>query len=357
MTGTTVPRKVAGFAAIGVLLAMAFFLPSWGNLRQRAVVEAARTFALSSIEAGGYEWSLRDGMPARGEGLLQERVQQFDRAETMEMRITPGLVSGMSIQEGDELARLVAPHLEAQRARLVAERDAKVAERALLAAGARPEEVTSAVRELELARGVRDGELPSLARARTLAEEGALSQAELETIEAQARVRDLEVALAQAEVDLARSPAQPEEQAVLTAEIAALDAQITQMDRLLEDNVIRSPITGIAEMGGNSFVVRVYDLGKAYLRIPIPETSRLLVERDAAVKFTTPSSPDRVFEGRIVDLSEDASTLNSAQVFWASAEIDNPDNALRSGMSGVARIHMASGAGVFAWLAYELWGF
>ena len=63
------------------------------------------------------------------------------------------------------------------------------------------------------------------------------------------------------------------------------------------------------------------------------------------------------FTGTVVDIGEDAETVNGGQVFWVSAEVSNPDLLLRSGMSGVARFDLKGQAGPLAAIWSELMGF
>jgi len=343
-------RFIAGILAIIVLACTSVLLPRWGFLRQKAVVEASQTFSLSSIANGGYEWNLRDGQPARGEGLVKERVQNFNRSDLMELELAQGLLTGDIVQEGQVLAAIHSPRLQSGFDQIRAERDALVAERALLAAGSRPEEIEEARRAVELARTIRDGERLELEKTRTLAQQGAISNLDLETAELQDRIRGLEIDLADAQLAVARSSARPEALSSLDAEIAAVNSRVDEIQALLDANTITSPIQGILEVGGNRVVLRVYNLDRVFLRVPIPESERLAVEKGAEVAFVTDSSPDRVFEGKVVDLGEDASTLNGLQVFWVSVEIDNPDHVLRSGMTGVARIRLSEERGFIAWI-------
>lgn len=352
-------RILAGIAAILVLAVTSVLLPKWGSLRQQAVVEAARTFSLSSIEAGGYEWSVREGRHARGDGLMRERVQTFDRSDLVELVLEPDLTTGTFVNEGQVLATLKAPHLQRELDRLKAERDAVTAERSLLSAGARKEEVQAAQREVDVARAVRESEQAALERLRLLARDGAVSPQELQAAELQDRVRAMEIALAEAELAVARSSAQPEAIAALDGEIAALEAEIQHMEDLLADNVIKSPVSGTLEVGGNTVVLRVYDTHKVYLRVPVPETDRAFVENGIQTDFVTPSCPGVLFRGQVVDVGEDAAPLNGVgpQVFWASVEIANAEGQLRSGMSGVARLNTLRERSLWSWLTHAVVGY
>ena len=350
-------RRLMGFIAIGLLGLCVLFMPNWTTLRERAVVEASQTFTLSSISPGVYEWVLQDGRSARGQGIVWERSLTFKRNDLVEIRLNEGLSTGDLVQAGQQLAFLRFPLNELRLQDLQARRDAVEANRRLLAAGGRVEDVAQAQRNLDLAKGVRDGDLALLERTRKLSSEGVIPALELEAAEIQQEIRELEVSLASAAVAVARASARPEALAALDAEAAALDARMAEIDILGRSDMVACPIAGVLELGGTDRLLRVYDLSTIYLRIPIPEKDRLNVAMGDQVEFVTASAPDKLFLGQVIDLSEDASNLNGRQVFWASVEVDNPDRLLRSGMSGVARIELGNGRSVWKWLGYEILGY
>jgi hypothetical protein len=329
-----------GLLSVLVLLALALFLPSWGAARQRAVVEASRTFSLASVAPGHYQWTLQDGRPARGQGLIEQRALQFERSDLVEMTLTPGLSTGAAIKTGDIVATIRSPlnerRLQEERAFL----EGLQSDRALLLAGGKVEEVAEARRRMELAQAERSGQLPLLDDTRRLAAEGAVSALELENAELQDHLRALEIEIARAAMNTVQAPARPEAVGRIDAEITAASVRIAEMERLQQENAVASPIDGVLEIGGNNVVLRVYDLDTVYLRIPIPESDRNRVLLGQSVSFRTPSTPSKGFRGTTVDLGEDASTLNGMQVFWLSAEISNADHALRSGMTGVATLDL-----------------
>lgn len=359
MQRLSIGRLAAGVLALLILLALCIVIPRWGAVHQRAVVEAGRTFRLSSEQAGIYIWSLREGSPARGQGTVEEHTVQFRRSELVELRLEDDLANGVEIREGQVLARFRSPRLQSTLQELHALRESLVAEQALLASGSRPEEVQAARARLELAEATREGELPQLERIRALADEGLVTDAELDAAELLDQVRELEIDLARAEVAVSRSSARPEALAAFDGQIAAVDAQLGELEILLDEFVIDSPIDGILEVGGGRRgVLRVYDIDVVYLRIPVPQAHRHRIGLNDPVTFRTPSSAGVVFEGTIVDLGENALNLNGQQIFWASAEIPNGGLLLRSGMTGEVELPVRGGqAGLIPTLWREIVGY
>jgi len=343
-------RRLVGALALLVLLLMAIFVPRWGGLRQKAVVEAARTFRLTSIEPGGHQWSLRDGWPAEGQALVREQVMQFERSDLVELELNPDLSPGDQIEEGQVLAWVRSPRDQRRMAELEAMRAELEAQRALLQAGGRREEVEEARRALAVAQAAWKGNLPQLERSQKLAAEGAISEAELEAAEVNHRLLELEAELASAALAVARSSARPEALAAVEAQVTALDARIGELEDRVTGKTIRSPIAGMLEMGGRRVVLRVYDLDPVYLRIAIHEAHRHELEVGSPVRFHTPSVPGTTYSGEVVDVSEDAANLNGLQVFWVSARVENPGFRLRSGMTGVTWLELDAGRGLLSYV-------
>ncbi len=326
-------RIAAGVAAVAVLVAAGIMLPEAGTLRAKAVVEAAQTFSLTSIGPGRYQSVLQRGLPARGQGLVHQKVLRFERSDLVELTLSDSLRSGQRIEAGTRLASLHSPLNERRLAELEAERADLEAERALLAAGDTVEAVQLAKVEERLAEAERQQLVPELERSRALAEQGVVSQAVLDEVELQDRVRALRIEVARAMTRAATASARPEALTRIEAQISAVDAQIAEVTRTLTADLVTCPIDGLLEVGGNKVVLRVYDLDPAYLRIPVPEAMRSRIAVGREVRFVTTAAGE-VFEGTVVDLSEDASDLNGIRVFWASAEVGNPDGTLRSGVTG-----------------------
>ncbi len=345
MTQVSRARFVIGLASIAVLVALSVVLPRRGGIRQRAVVEPGRTFTFRAEETGRYMTTLTDGAPARGKGTLRQKLLQFRRAELIELELAPGLENGTVVQAGELLATFRLPEIERQLAETRALRESMEAQRALLAAGGRPEEVAEARRRVELARAVRQGEQPQLERLRALSGDDLVTEAELEAAELRDEVRRLEIALAQAQLAVVTSSARPEQLESIDAELTAVDTRQNELEELLAQTRVITPISGILEVGGNRNLVRVYDIDTVYLRIPLPEADRYRIDNGARVRFETPSCRSRVFVGEIVDIGENATNLNGSQIFWTSAAIDNADHVLRSGMTGNVRVDLQGGGG------------
>jgi multidrug efflux pump subunit AcrA (membrane-fusion protein) len=316
------------------LFLLSLVLPRWGGVRDRAVVEAGRTFVLMSPSPGGFTWNLLDGRPAGNQAPVSHQHVQFDRAELVELKLAPDLATGATVVVGQQLAVIGSPALVRRLSELRAERAGLVAELALLHAGGRAEEVAEAERRLELAEARRAGERANLERTRSLRQEGLASESDLEMAQLRDESLRLDVELAKAQLAAVHGAARPEALKLLDAQIAGLDARLAELEEMSEAYQIRTPIPGILELGGSTEILKVHDLDTVYLRIPILQGARYRIDIGSRVLFRTPACPGRRFAGAIVDVGAQAINLNGRQIFWGSALVDNPEHLLRAGMSG-----------------------
>jgi hypothetical protein len=320
-----------------------------------AIVEAAATWEVGSDGAGRYRWTLIDGGHALGRSVQGEQVVGFSREDRVELTLTAGLQSGGLVTTGQQVAPVRSIQLRAAIDSLRAQRDALVAERALLVAGGRVEEVAEASRRVDVAVSARDAAAIELRRVDGLYAAGAAGAAERQIAAQLLDLREREVSLARAGVSVARAPARAESLASLDAQIAAADIEIQRVDGLLGAGTLASPIDGMVEIGGTSSIVRVYDLEHVFIRFAVPQSARGSVSVGDTATFEV-DGLDRTWQGALVEVSESVAWIGSAPTFIATARLDNPDFVLRTGMVGTVTVAPRAATGpllarLSAWLA------
>ncbi len=345
-TGASTRHRAAGSAALLVLAGLAVIAPSWGGLREPALVSASRTFQLSAPEPERYEWALTDGS-APGEQVLSRHSLLLERGELAGVALAPIAPAGSrepEVAAGQVLATLSLPRSERALAELRAAREALLAQRALLGAGAREAEVEQARRGLELARARLDRAEAVTRRLEALPPEGAVSEAERQDAELKRAERARAVDLAAAALIAARSPARPEAISEIDARLAAIDAGIAELEARLAEARIESPIAGVVDRGGGEpgVLLRVYELDPVYLHVPVDAAHYHRLRVGDPVRFVTASSPDREFRGELVAARAGASLLGGRSVVWVSVRVPNPRGLLRPGMIG--EVELSPGA-------------
>mgnify|MGYP000716195279 CR=1 FL=1 len=137
------------------------------------------------------------------------------------------------------------------------------------------------------------------------------------------------------------------------AQLAQARSSLERAGENLEDTVIVSPIDGVvlqrsvspgqtvvSAMSATTLFEVSTDLSRLQAEVDIDEADVAQVEPGQPTRFSVAAWPDRTFDATVarVDLSPD---LTSAVVYVAELHLDNPDGALRPGMTATASIESA----------------
>jgi HlyD family secretion protein len=142
----------------------------------------------------------------------------------------------------------------------------------------------------------------------------------------------------------------------LEAEVEAVHARLEQLESLIADARVYSPITGIVlvrsvesgeTVSAGTPVLSVGDLSRPWVRGYVPETRLAAVRIGAAVQITTDTWPGKVYPGRIVYLADEAEFTPKQietreervkMVYRIKVEVDNPHGELKLNMPVDGRI-------------------
>jgi len=301
-------------------------------------VRGAQVFSIASLEPGRYLCALRSNREAGGSALVRQRTLEFERSDLVDLELDPAIITGAEVGIGQPLAAVHSLRNEQRLQQLQAERDALLAQRALLEAGGLPAEVEAAKAQVAVARAEHEAALIELERAKALTEAGLISDLEFDVVVSAEEVCRLEVESSIAEVEVARDAARPEAISGVNAEIVALEASIAELGRLVDERAVLSPIDGLVRLGAEDCEVEIHAVDTVYLAIPVPGEKRALVQPGLMVRFVGDDVGGPALEGEIVAVDTEIAVVNGSAIVWASAEIDNQPRRLTPGMTGVAEI-------------------
>lgn len=327
-----------GVFAFLALVALTLFVPSWGRLRLPALVRGAQVFTISSLQPGRYLYGLRSNREAGASTLIRQRLLEFERSDLVELELNESIVTGTEIEVGQPVAAIHSLRNQQRLQHLQADHDALLAQRALLKAGGLPAEVQAAKARVAVARAERDAAQAELRRARDLAAAGLISDSEFDVLKSKEHVCLLEVESSLAEVEVARDSARPEAISEIDAEITALQANIAELNRLVDEKIVVSPIAGVVRLGAADCEIEIHSVNTVYLAIPVPGDKRAQIDLGSAVRFVGESAVSPALDGTIVAIDTEITVINGQAMVWASAEIDNRSRSLTPGMTGVAEI-------------------
>lgn len=300
---------------------------------------------------------------ACGKGKDEDVIAASGHVEATEVRLSAkvaGHVEAIPVQEGDEvtagqeIARLDTTDARLALAAARAERAQADAQRRLLVAGARREDIAEAEAQLDRAQADLRGAQQDFQRMQSLLESGSGTDKSRDDARTKRDMAAAAVAAAEERLRKLRAGSRPEEIDAATARVAAADARMAQLEQQIMDAVVRTPVKGVvteklAETGelvsrGTGLVV-VAELARPWLGIylPEPDLGRIRLGQEAEVAtdagqtrkgHVTFISPQAEFTPKNVQTPDERAKL----VYKVKIGIDNEDGLFKQGMPAEARL-------------------
>jgi len=305
---------------------------------------------LSAATLAGGSGAGRSGDDARLRLYGNVDIREVDLAYRVAGRLVEtGVDEGAAVVEGDTLARLDdAPYrLSLAAAEARAAQAGAVVER--LRAGSRAEEIDAARAAVGDARAAASIAAQNLDRKRTMAEDDATSEREVDEAVAASDRADAQLASARAALALAEAGPRSEDIAAAEAELAAAIAERDRLALQLEDTVLTAPAPGVilsrvreagAMLAAGEPVLVLSLTRRVDVRAWVSGPDLGQVAPGAPVSITTDVN-DRVYTGRVGFVSPRAEftpktvetpELRTDLVYRLRISVDDPDDALRQGM-------------------------
>jgi HlyD family secretion protein len=291
--------------------------------------------------------------------------------EATEVTIAPevgGRLVEVAVKEGDRveqgavIARLDTRDTELQMARIRAERDVAAAQLRLVEAAPRAEDVRYAQAQVDAAETevttleveAKSAEL-DLTRFESLLAANAGSQkqrddakARLDALRERQRGARERVRVAREALARVQAPARPEEVGAARTRIGVVTAQLAQLEKSVEDAVVKSPSTGVVTqnlveageiVAPRTPLVILTDLDRAWANVFVPEPAVPRIKLGQAATVQTDAgqmlqgtvtfvSPRAEFTPRNVQTAEERSRL----VYRIKVSVDNSAGILKQGM-------------------------
>lgn len=325
-------RKFTAIAVVLVVVLAGVYGISTLNGASAAIPESRLataelgTIARSVVATGKIEPVAKVEIKSKANGIIEQLLVDVDQ------RVQPGQV--LAVLDKETLtARLREAHanLEAARAALTAA-EAQAAKHAIEAespdvdfarsAHARAEQLhAQALVSQDTLEEAKSRYEQALNRQRAAASQTHVSRAGI----SQARAM---VAQAQAAVDRAQ-----EELANATIKAPIAGTVLTR------DVELGSPVSSILNMGANaSLVMTIGDIERVFVRGRVDEADIGQVRLGMPARITTESFRDKVFEGRVTQISPIGVERDNVTTFEVEVSIENPGQELKANMSANAEI-------------------
>lgn len=328
------PRKALAVSIVAVLSIVALGVAGYSTLARSAVsIDASRLatvergdLARSVVATGRIEPISKVDIKSKANGIIEKlRVEVGDRVR-----------AGQVLAELDK-ENLSARLREARAALMGAEANVRAAE-----AEFEKNKVEAEGPEVDLARR-------NLERAQKLHADTLISQQNLEEVRTQLNVAENRQHAASTQLGVTRARV-----GRAGAEVAQARAAFERAQEELDNATIRSPIDGIVlarpvevgspvssilNMGANATLVMVLgDISQVYVKGEVDETDIGTVKLGQPARIRVETFKDRLFEGRVTQISPMGTKADNVVAFDVKVSIDNPTGELLANMTANAEI-------------------
>jgi HlyD family secretion protein len=325
-------RKVTlGAVALGVLGVAAYGI-SVANGAAPAI-DASRLVAVergpmvrSVVATGRIEPIAKVEIKSKANGIIERLLVDVDH------RVTPGqILAELDKENLNARLREARANLEASRAAFNAA-EAQVGKNEI---EAESPDVEFAARAHDRAKRLSGQQLLSgdqLDAAQSAWEQAVNRQraARSQLLISRAKVEEAKAQVAQAQASVERA-----EEELANATIKA-PIRATVLSRDVE---LGSPVSSILNLGANAtLVMTLGDIEKVFVRGRVDEADIGFVRLDMPARITTESFRDRVFHGRVTQISPIGVERDNVTTFEVEVSIDNPGGELKANMTANAEI-------------------
>jgi len=290
-----------------------------------AIVERG-TMVRSVVATGKVEPITKVEIKSKANGIIERLLTEVDQI----------------VQSGQVLAELDKENLTARLREARANLQAAEAAREAAVAQLKKNEIEAESPDVELARR-------NSSRAKQLFEQKLVSQSQLdeatsglEQAENRKRAAGGQLVIARAKVVEATANVAQARANVERTEEELANATIKAPIRatvLTRDVEVGSPVSSILNLGANAtLVMTLGDIERVFVRGKVDEADIGRVRLNQAARITTESFPDRVFEGRVTQISPIGVDKDNVTTFEVKVSIDNPGKELKANMTANAEI-------------------
>lgn len=301
-------------------------------VRIRGVVTPQAEWMLMVTDDGVMERLLRGGV------MSASRSWQALRGEPISVSLVGSPCTGDSVAMGQPLAGVVFPLAVHGSATSSARLEGARARLRLLEAGPRPEEVACAEAT------ARSAELTALraateaALACSLASRELIASDEYNRTRVMAEVAAADRAATQAQLDLVRAGARPEEVEMLRAEIAALEAEAAQAGARAETTVVVAPVEAVVGDLRPECLIVLQKTDTVLVALPLDQRQWARVKPGDSVVITNSEKAQAC--GQITLMGQSAAVVGGRVGLAAYALIPNEELGLRPGMTVRATVRV-----------------
>jgi len=319
--------------ALIVIIFILFLLPIKipYSIRAYCRIQPSQKWILTSGGSGQIVTSIINYKNGTNKGY---NISQFAREGSMHLTFSALVESGDYINKGDTIATIYSSETEENLADLTGQ---LATLQATLAADSKGEK-ESIVREYELrltqAQEAEANQRLILARQKSLLEKNLISQQEYDIVANQESLMVVEIGIARAQLESARTGAKQEQINLLKTQIEALERRLEAIHKREHAFSIVSPISGkICRQYSPDTLLVISDVSSYVALIPFKLREAAHLTPGMKVRVFADGSKNKI-NGRLILVDRDVYALSGEQACVATAIIEDNGADLTTGMFG-----------------------
>ena len=326
-------RKRFIFFALAVGGAMALFLLLPLDIPYEVVaygkIMPSKGWVLSKGEEGqliassfNYETGVTEGYS----------VSQFERGAEMHFTLHPALTAAGVVAAGDTIGTLYDSKLEERLVQCKGELAIAQATLGSDAVGEKIAVVREAQQRLTHAHAEAAEQKKIVTRLQHLFEKGLMAEEEFEIADSKANLLDIEVSIAESQLEASQTGAKPHYIKLLQTQIEALQQEIEVLERRYASLTITSPIEGKVARTFSSDTLLVIADTSAYVAFMVIKWKDVPYLKEAHAVRIYPRGLPQTTEGHLASLDKEVHLINGEQVLVAVAVLRDLSGEILPGM-------------------------
>jgi hypothetical protein len=259
-------------------------------------------------------------------------VVEFERGETIHFTLSPAVVADGSVSAGDTIGTIRSTEAAERLIVLTGELATARATLAAASVGEKAPLVREAEQRLMHARAEAEEHARQFVRLETLFEKGIVSQQEYEIAKGEAALLDIEVTIAESQLQAVSTGDKREQIELIQSRVQALQQEIDVLRERLHSFTITSPFTGILSRVGASDTILVISDTTAYVAlIPVRWSAYPYMARARDVAID-PQGLSGSAEGKLAAVGRESQFVGGKPVVVAAALVTASSADLVPGM-------------------------
>ncbi|NKB67522.1 MAG: hypothetical protein GKR89_10705 [Candidatus Latescibacteria bacterium] len=300
---------LVGAAAVGVSLYVE--LPQ--SIDSHARIAPQRQWIVTRDTDGRLLATLSD----HRRGTMQNyTVLHFERGDHISFRLHPAIISGGAVQAGDTVATIHSNRTQQELARLQNRLATAQSSLELTRSGRKEAVILEAEQYLRQARTQATYQTRKVERLRTLFANQIATTEELEVEENAQALYQIQIEIAQAQLQAAQSGARLPEVKLIGTRIEGLQREIAILSQRLGSLAVIAPLDGVVSSTAADTLLAIQDRSAYLALLPIPWKDRNAVALEQTVELRPEGAASPV-PGRIIRLDRNVRYFNRTQVLTA----------------------------------------